>query len=124
MRRPRSILTMPKHDKAFAQRVYALVAQIPPGRVTTYGMLARQLGVPRGARIVGWAMHNCPEGLPWHRVVTASGRPGGHPASHRAELQWALLRDEGVEPSAGAASEPRIDLVRYGWDVAEDMGDE
>ena len=123
MRRLHSISIMPDPRASFAERVYALVARIPPGRVSTYGMIARQLGVPRAARTVGWAMHNCPEGLPWHRVVAASGRPAGDPTSPRAQIQWALLQAEGVDPSVDAVSAPRIDLARYGWDATEDVAD-
>ena len=73
--------------------VYALVAAIPYGRVTTYGEIARALGNPRGARTVGWAMRNCPDGLPWHRVVRANGSiAGGDFANQRR----AMLEEEGV----------------------------
>lgn len=56
--------------------VYEIVAQIPIGRVTTYGAIARVIPVPRGARGVGWALAQAPiEGrLPWWRVVSASGK--------------------------------------------------
>lgn len=56
--------------------VYELVAQIPLGRVTTYGAIARVIPVPRGARGVGWALAQTPVTLavPWWRVVSASGR--------------------------------------------------
>jgi len=56
--------------------VYEIVAQIPFGRVTTYGAIARVVPVPRGARGVGWALAQSPASahLPWWRVVSASGR--------------------------------------------------
>ncbi|HOY43929.1 MAG TPA: MGMT family protein, partial [bacterium] len=44
------------------QSIHKLVAKIPPGRVATYGQIAAMLGVPGGARTVGWAMHGLPEG--------------------------------------------------------------
>ena len=50
----------------FYQQVYDIVAQVPPGRVVSYGQIARMLGRPRAAREVGRAMRLCPEGLPWH----------------------------------------------------------
>ena len=63
---------MAKASSFFAS-VYALVAQIPPGFVVSYGQLARMLGAPRAARQVGWAMRRCPDALPWQRVVRADG---------------------------------------------------
>ena len=50
---------------SFFASVYALVAQIPPGFVASYGQLARMLGAPRAARQVGWTMRRCPDELPW-----------------------------------------------------------
>jgi len=77
----------------FAQAVYEIVASIPHGCVISYGDIARALGNPRGARQVGWAMANCPEGLPWWRVVMADGKiAGGEWAGQRR----AMLEDEGV----------------------------
>ena len=75
----------------FAERVYEYVAQIPPGRVMTYGQLAALAGSPRAARIVGGIAHYGPEDLPWHRVVNrfgdcASGYPGGK-EGHRQVLE-------------------------------------
>ncbi len=56
----------------FAQ-VWALVRQVPPGRVTTYGDVARLLGNPRLSRAVGYAMHDAPGDVPCHRVVNREG---------------------------------------------------
>ena len=96
----------------FYRRVYEAVGQIPHGRVSTYGDLARRLGRPNGARTVGWAMRYCPAEYPWHRVVNAQGRlmtaermPDGR------LLQQVLLEEEGVvflEPG-------KVDLGRYAW---------
>lgn len=75
----------------FNQAIYAIVAQIPRGRVATYGQLALMAGRPRAARQAGRAMYHAPPNLPCHRVVNSTGRtaPG-----------WAqqpeLLREEGV----------------------------
>mgnify|MGYP005860698997 CR=1 FL=1 len=105
-----------KTDRAdFFQQVYRLVRHIPAGKVASYGQIARMLGVPNGARMVGWAMGSAPSGdVPWHRVVNARGevslRPGGG-----AELQRALLEEEGVAFGAGG----RIDLARHGWEGLE-----
>ena len=78
------------------ERVRALVASIPPGRVATYGDIAcaAELSSPR---IVAWIMRTDSHDLPWHRVITVSGRP----APHLASEQLARLRAEGVIASDG-----------------------
>lgn len=73
------------------ERVRALVASIPAGRVATYGDIASVAGLS-SPRIVGWIMRSDSADLPWHRVISASGRPAPHLATH----QLALLRTEGV----------------------------
>ena len=80
----------------FAERIYDYVAEIPEGRVMTYGQLAALAGSPRAARQVGGVAHFGPENLPWHRVVNKQGRlaagfHGGRPA------QAQLLSAEGFE---------------------------
>lgn len=73
------------------ERVRALVAAVPPGRVTTYGDLAAAADLA-SPRIVAWIMRTDSSDLPWHRVILASGRP----APHLATRQLELLRAEGV----------------------------
>lgn len=82
----------------FNQRVYALVRRIPRGKVLCYGRVAALLGVPRGARAVGWALHAAPvDGdVPWQRVVNAQGRISARCELHTPFLQKALLQAEGV----------------------------
>ena len=80
--------------------VRGLVASIPPGRVATYGDIASAAALS-SPRIVGWIMRTDSSDLPWHRVITASGRP----AAHLATRQLELLRAEGV-----LARDGRIDL--------------
>jgi len=82
---------MPKITDAHVERVRGLVASIPPGRVVTYGDIARVAGLS-SPRIVAWIMRTDSQDLPWHRVITASGRP----APHLAAQQLELLRAEGV----------------------------
>ncbi len=105
----------------FDQRVYQIVAGIPPGQVLSYGRIAAFIPPPPDipyasycamrARWVGYAMASCPEGLPWHRVVNAQGgvskRPGFGP-----DLQRQLLEDEGIV----FTEKGRIDMKRYVWD--------
>jgi methylated-DNA-protein-cysteine methyltransferase related protein len=87
------------------ERVRALVASIPPGRVSTYGDIAAvaKLSSPR---IVGWIMRTDSLDLPWHRVITASGRP----AKHLTTKQLELLRAEGVLANDGKIP---LDELRY-----------
>jgi methylated-DNA-protein-cysteine methyltransferase related protein len=96
----------------FFARVYALVRAIPPGRVWTYGEVARALGVPRGARAVGWALRGLSDRraarVPWHRVVGRGGRISPRDGSGMAE-QRARLEAEGVRFASG-----RVDLSRHG----------
>jgi methylated-DNA-protein-cysteine methyltransferase-like protein len=96
----------------FFERVYAAVRAIPRGRVATYGQVARLVGVPRGARAVGWALRALDpareRAVPWHRVVGAGGRipPRAGDGSFR---QRRRLRAEGVAFRAG-----HVDLRRHG----------
>ena len=102
---------MPRGPRFFA-RVYEAVRRIPRGHVATYGQVARWLGVPRGARAVGWALRALrPEleaSVPWHRVVACGGRislrEGAGP-----EIQARRLRSEGVRFVDG-----RVDVTRHG----------
>ena len=89
------------------ERVRALVAAIPAGRVSTYGDIAAaaELSSPR---IVGWIMRTDSSDLPWHRVITASGRP----ARHLTTRQLELLRAEGVLAVDGKIA---LNDVRYAF---------
>lgn len=82
------LIKITDHD---VERVRALVAAIPAGRMATYGDVADAAGLS-SARMVGWVMRIDSADLPWHRVIRASGRP----AAHLATRQLALLRAEGV----------------------------
>ena len=77
----------------FYKRVYAIVEQIPYGKVASYGQIARIAGKPRGAREVGWAMHHCPPHLPWQRVVMADGTVA---ENMYAGMRKGMLESEGV----------------------------
>lgn len=87
------------------ERVRALVASIPAGRVSTYGDIASVAGLS-SPRIVGWIMRTDSLDLPWHRVITASGRP----AKHLTTKQLELLRAEGILSSDGKIP---LDEVRH-----------
>jgi methylated-DNA-protein-cysteine methyltransferase-like protein len=102
---------MPRVDAAFKQRVYELVAQIPKGRVMTYGQIAALCGAPWAAWEVGQIAHSGPGDLPWQRVVNksgglAAGWPGGGKAAHAA-----ALRAEGVAVS----EDYKVDINKLLW---------
>ena len=79
----------------FARRVLILVSRIPPGRVISYGALARRAGKPGAARAVGNLMRTANRpGLPYHRVIAANGRVGGYGGSEA--LKASLLAAEGL----------------------------
>lgn len=92
---------MAKVTDAQVELVRQLVASIPAGRVSTYGDIASE-AVLSSPRIVGWIMRTDSADLPWHRVITASGRPAAHLTSRQLEL----LRAEGV-----LATDGRINLA-------------
>ena len=93
----------------FFNQVYDVVERIPYGRVVSYGQIARILGRPRAARVVGWAMRRCPEHLPWQRVVMADGAVTG---GIYADIRRALLESEGVV----FLKDGRVDMKAFLWD--------
>jgi methylated-DNA-protein-cysteine methyltransferase-like protein len=113
-------ISPPKREE-FNQKVWELVRQIPPGKVSTYGKIAAMLPLPPGmdikaylafgARWVGGAMAACPPDVPWQRVINSQGkvslRPGGGGADQRM-----LLEEEGVVFDERG----RVDMKIYAWD--------
>ena len=87
---------MEEPSKEFRESVYAMVSQIPKGRVMTYGQLAALAGHPYAARVVGGIAHWGDPGLPWQRVVKKSGSLAeGYPGGLSGHKQ--VLEAEGVE---------------------------
>jgi methylated-DNA-protein-cysteine methyltransferase-like protein len=83
----------------FFERVYAITRQIPYGKVTSYGAIAKALGTARSARMVGWAMnasHNIMD-VPAHRVVNRKGLLTGKLHFDGTNLMQQLLESEGIE---------------------------
>ena len=93
----------------FSRRVISLVRRIPPGRVATYGDIARLAGRPRAARAVGNIMRGCGLDVPCHRVIAAGGRLGGY-GGHEV-LKRSLLMAEGISVVSGRVR----DLGRVRW---------
>ena len=98
------------NETPFFKQVYAVVEQIPCGRVVSYGQIARMLGHPRAARMVGWAMRSCPSNLPWQRVVMADGSVTG---GIYANIRKDLLKEEGVV----FLMDGRVDMKSCNWSV-------
>ncbi|TLX53229.1 DNA base-flipping protein YbaZ [Stutzerimonas nosocomialis] len=114
-------LKPPEDDEPQRRRaaLYLTMAQIPPGKVVSYGELAARAGLGRAARWVGRTLSQLPEGtsLPWHRVIAAGGRlslPAGTPSGQE---QRARLRAEGV-----SIVNDRVDVRRHGWLSTEHSG--
>lgn len=97
------------------QAIYELVALIPRGRVTTYGLIAQYLKLPGGARSVGWALNHLnrtDHQLPAHRVVNRSGQLTGYRHFGSPDRMQSLLESEGIEVD-------RMQIVRFSellWD--------
>jgi methylated-DNA-protein-cysteine methyltransferase-like protein len=116
-------------SQPFTERVYAMVRQVPYGRVVSYGGIAALLGQPRAARGVGGALSalddygadNTSPGdsdVPWWRVVNRNGQISIQGGLHGgALLQRALLEAEGVQ-----FEHDRIDWKRFGWVPDETVG--
>ena len=101
-------------ERAFFDRVYRAVKQIPQGKVATYGQIACAVGAPRCARQVGFALHVNPEPIitPCHRVVNRFGSLAPAFAFGGEGVQKQLLESEGVtvvETENGYA----VDLEKY-----------
>ena len=97
----------------FFERVYIVVRQIPYGKVTSYGAIAKVLGAARSARMVGWAMnaaHNL-EDVPAHRVVNRKGLLTGKHHFDGTNLMQQLLESEGIE----IVNNQIIDFEKHFW---------
>jgi len=94
------------------RRIWAVVRDIPEGKVASYGQVAAMAGVPRGARQVGYALKQLPADLaiPWHRVVRSSGRLAFDSNSRAFKQQVKRLSMENVVVTKG-----RVSMNRYRW---------
>jgi len=86
-------------EKDFFQRVYEVVKQIPYGKITTYGAIAKKIGAPKSARMVGYALNASAmqEDVPAHRVVNRKGLLTGKHHFQGTNLMQQLLENEGVK---------------------------
>lgn len=105
-------------NDSFYERVWAVVAQIPPGRVTTYGDIAEALGRRGAARMVGWALNAAVgSGLPCHRVVNRYGALTGRRHFETPDVMEERLRSEGVT----FTDEGHVRLERHRWVPGEEQ---
>ena len=102
----------PDEGESFFERVWAVVARVPAGRVTTYGDIAEYLGRRGAARTVGWALNEAVgSGLPCHRVVNRNGVLTGRHHFETPRVMEERLRSEGV----AFLAEDRVDLDEHRW---------
>jgi methylated-DNA-protein-cysteine methyltransferase-like protein len=99
------------------ERIYAVVRQIPPGSVASYGQIARIVGGISG-QLVGYALAALPahpkfEDVPWQRVINVQGKISPHGVGFGSAIQRQLLEEEGVTFDL----ENRVDFRIYGWPV-------
>ncbi|KAI0843558.1 DNA binding methylated-DNA--cysteine S-methyltransferase [Hypoxylon sp. FL0890] len=110
--------------EAFFCEVYTAVQQIPYGKVTSYGHIAKLIGTPERPRQVGICLKHLPQdaespfnhdNVPWQRVINAKGiiSPRSQPSG--ARNQAAALQAEGVTVTTGALGELMVDFSEYGW---------
>jgi methylated-DNA-protein-cysteine methyltransferase-like protein len=103
-------------DKAiFAEIVYEVVSQIPPGKVTSYGAIARHIGMARSSRLVGWILGRSifsKQIIPAHRVVNRNGLLTGKHHFENEDTMAEMLREEGII----VINDQIIDFKNYFWD--------
>jgi methylated-DNA-protein-cysteine methyltransferase-like protein len=101
-------------DKNFFENVFDVVAQIPKGRVTSYGAIAKYLGSARSARMVGWALNksiSSNQEIPAHRVLNRNGLLSGK-IHFNGKSMIERLEDEGIE----IKNDQVMDLDKFFWD--------
>ncbi len=113
----------PPNQQNYYEEVWMIVRKIPRGKVATYGQIAKMIPPPNGVDIeaykafaprwVGGAMANCPDDVPWQRVINSKGEISERQGAERQRL---LLEDEGVKFDA----KNKIDLKIFGWSGNDD----
>jgi len=94
------------------RRIWETIQEIPKGCVANYGQVAEIAGIPRGARQVAYALRHAPKSLnlPWHRVITASGKSAFEVNNPHFKMQCNRLIEEGVPVVNG-----KVDMKKYRW---------
>ncbi|MGH7710674.1 MAG: MGMT family protein [Gemmatimonadaceae bacterium] len=96
------------------KRIYETIRRIPKGRVASYGQVAREAGLRRHARMVGYALHRLPtsSNVPWHRVVNSKGELSLVRAGRASGMEQRLrLEREGILVNAAF----RVSIAKFGW---------
>jgi len=110
-----------ENEKDFFQRVYDVCRQIPYGRVTSYGAIAKAIGAPKAARMVGWAMNksfNEIPRVPAHRVVNRMGMLSGKKFFGTPTMMKDMLETEGIK----VEDDQIIDFEKLFWNPL-DLGE-
>lgn len=107
-----SVATKNPDNDNFFERVYAVARQIPYGRVTSYGAIAKCLGTARSARMVGWAMNVSKDDVPAHRVVNRKGLLTGKHHFDGTNLMQQLLESEGIK----IVDNQIVDFEKHFWE--------
>lgn len=108
------IKNQPRSKRNTFEIIYAVVKEIPFGKVATYGQIAVIVGPGLPARIVGYALHGLPDGtdVPWHRVINSKGKISYSVTRNEHDgLQQVLLKQEGIR----FTDDGIIDLKKYLW---------
>ncbi|MER3375479.1 MAG: MGMT family protein [Allomuricauda sp.] len=105
-------------EQSFFDKVYEVAREIPYGRVTSYGAIAKYLGAARSARMVGWAMNNSSaKDVPAHRVVNRVGVLTGKHHFGGTNLMQQLLENEGIKVKDNQI----VDFQKHFWDPAQEF---
>jgi methylated-DNA-protein-cysteine methyltransferase-like protein len=117
----KSVKPSGKKDDNFFELVYEVARQIPKGRVTSYGAIARCLGTKMSARMVGWAMNGVGKvkrKVPAHRVVNRNGMLSGKHHFETPDQMEMLLKKEGIK----VENDTIVDFEKLFWDPAKELG--
>ncbi len=102
-------------DDDFYDQVYRVVAEIPEGKVTTYGAIASYLGVASGARMVGYALNKSHEaGIPAHRVLNRLGQLTG-----RSHFPDDTMRERLQQENVHFIEDYTVDIEKHFWNPKE-----
>ena len=119
--RLKSVKPSGRRDENFFELVYDVASQIPKGRVTSYGAIARCLGTKMSARMVGWAMNGSRKAkikIPAHRVVNRNGMLVGKHHFKTPDEMEILLKKEGVKVKNNTV----VDFEKLFWDRVKELG--
>lgn len=112
---------MKKEAPTYFDLVYAVVRQVPRGRVTNYGAIADFLALG-ASRMAGWALNHCKpgDGVPAHRVVNRKGELSGRHHFPTPTMMQELLENEGVK----IENDRVVEFEKLFWSPAKELGEE